>query len=228
MLTTHFFADPELVGLLRYWDAARAGRALPEWRGDVGALPPDLLPNLIVADFRGEPTYRYMGVECARLWGGNPTGRRIFTDVLRGAQGRYLRSLADEMFARRAPVFSAAVYQASSVGVVMTGRVMTPFTWNGSAEPCFLLTVQLFKGLEPDLRAISVSGGAVHELRRDLITDAAELCARLEAARRQYQIARHTHRRALAQDLDLIVQELAGRALVSLPCIDDAEPIAGA
>jgi hypothetical protein len=222
MLTTNFFADPELVELLRFWDASRGGRALPEWGGDVGALPRDLLPNLAIVDFRGEATYRYIGADLARRWGGNPTGKRAFVNVLRGAHRRYLRSLTDEMFARRAPIFSAAVYQSSATGVVMTGRVMTPFTFEGSIDPCFLLAVQLFKGSDQELRAIDVSG-VVHELRRDLITNVAELCTRLEAARHHYQIARHTHRRTLAQDVDAIAQELSGSALIALTCFDEPD-----
>jgi acetyl-CoA carboxylase alpha subunit len=81
----------------------------------------------------------------------------------------------------------------------------------------------LFKGSERDLRAIDVSG-VVHELRRDLITDPTELCRRLEEARRQYQIARHTHRRTLAQYIDEIARELAGSALVALPCDEEPDP----
>jgi hypothetical protein len=223
MLTTNFFADPELVDLLRFWDASRGGSALPEWGGDVGAIPSHLQPNLAIVDFRGEATYRYIGAEVARRWGGNPTGKRAFADVLRGAHRRYLESVTDEMFARRAPIFSAAVYQSSATGVVMTGRVMTPFTYEGSSDPCFLLTVQLFKGSDQELRAIDVSG-IVHEIRRDLISDVAALCTRLETARHQYQIARHTHRRTLAQDVEEIVDELTGRALIALPCFDEPDP----
>lgn len=227
MLTTQFFADPEFVGLLRFWNASRGERAMPEWDGDVGAVPGALLPNLAIVDLRGDPTYRYIGAEVARLWGGNPTGRSIFGVVLRGAHRHYLRSLTDDMIARRAPIFSSAVYQSSAVGVVVTGRIVAPFTVEGSNEPCFLLAVQLFKGSERDLRAIDVSG-VVHELRRDLITDPIELCRRLEDARRHYQIARHTHRRTLAQDIDEIAQELSGRALVPLPCYEEPDPGTGA
>jgi hypothetical protein len=222
MLTTHFFADPELVDLLRFWAAGRAGADLPEWGGDVGALPRAVLPNLAVVDFRGEPTYRYFGAELARRWGGDPTGRQVFAQVLRGGQARYLKSLAEETFARRAPIFSAAVYQTDAAGVVMTGRLFTPFTFAGSLDPCYLLAVQLFRGSEADLRAISVSS-VVHETRRDLITDPAELCARLQRARGDYQIARHTHRRTLAQEVDGVAQDLTGRALVPLACHEEPD-----
>jgi hypothetical protein len=223
MLTTQFFADPEFIGLLRFWNASRGERAMPEWGGDVGVVPGELLPNLAIVDLSGEPTYRYIGTEVARLWGGNPTGRPVFTVVLRGAHRRYLRSLTDDVIALRAPIFSSAVYQSSAAGVVLTGRMLAPFTREGSTEPQIVLAVQLFKGSERDLRAIDVSG-VVHELRRDLITDPTELCRRLEEARRQYQIARHTHRRTLAQYIDEIARELAGSALVALPCDEEPDP----
>jgi len=224
MLTTQFFADPAFVGLLRFWNANRGDRALPDWGGDVGMLPGELLPHLAVIDLHGEATYRYIGAEVARLWGGKPVGRPVFTVVLRGAHRRYLKSLSDEVIARRAPIFSSAVYQSSDAGVVLTGRVVAPFTGEGTTEPRFLLAVQLFKGSEQDLRAIDVAG-IVHELRRDLITDVVELCTRLEDARRRYQIARHTRQRMLAQDVELITQELAGSALIPLPCFDEPDTV---
>jgi len=224
MLTTQFFADPAFVGLLRFWHTSRGDRALPDWSSDVDALPGELLPHLAVVDLHGEPTYRYIGAEVARLWGGRPVGRPVFTVVLRGTHRRYLKSLSEEVIARRAPIFSSAVYQSSDDGVVLTGRVVAPFTDEGATEPLFLLAVQLFKGSEQDLRAIDVAG-IVHELRRDLITDVVELCARLEEARRRYQIARHTRQRMFAQDVELITQELAGSALIPLPCFDEPDTV---
>jgi hypothetical protein len=47
-----------------------------------------------------------------------------------------------------------------------------------------------------------------------------ELCTRLEGARRYYQLSRHTHQRTLAQHIDGIARELAGSALIPLPCLD--------
>ncbi len=220
MLTPHFFADPEFLGLLRFWETSRGTRPVPEWLGNVAALPQDILPNLAIVDFRGDPTYRYFGSELARRWGGDPSGRSVFGRVLRGEQSRYLKSVTDDVFARRAPIFSAAVYESSTAGVVMTGRLIAPFTYEGSAEPCFLLAVQLFRGSDEEMRAVDV----VHELRRDLITDAGAVWARLDEAGRHYQIARHTRGRALAHEVEAIARELTGRAVMSLPCLEDPEP----
>ena len=52
-------------------------------------------------------------------------------------------------------------------------------------------------------------------------------CCGLEDARRQFQIARHTHRRTLAQVVDDVAQALADKALIALPCFDEVEPPAG-
>lgn len=224
MLTTQFFADPEFLELLRYWDACRGGRALPIWRGDMTAVPRGLLANLVVADLRGEATYAYVGAECMRLWGSDTTGQRLFVDVLKGAHRRYLTSLFDETVTRRAPLYSTAVYQPDTANTIMTGRLLTPFTIGDTAVPNVLLTLQLFRGSELLLRRVGI-GGIVDEIRRDMITDVGALCARLEDARGRYQVARHTHRRTLAQDVDTIAHELRGSALISLPCLEEPDPV---
>ncbi|HUA52884.1 MAG TPA: hypothetical protein VMB81_12020 [Candidatus Sulfotelmatobacter sp.] len=225
MISTYFyfFADPDFLELLQFWEASRAGRALPDWSGDVGVVPRNLLANLIITDRRGpEPVYQYVGAECVRRWGSDPTGKRIYSDVLTGAHGRYIRSLGEESVARRAPIFSTAVYQPDATSVIMTGRLYAPFSYRGSPDPGAMMTLQLFRGSDTELRQIGIKG-IVHEIRRDMITNVGELCARLETARRDFQISRHTRQRSLAQDVDLIAQELTGGALVPLPCLEDPD-----
>src|SRR5471030_1863717 len=114
MLTTHFFAAPDFLELLRFWEASRHGQKLPDWNGDIGTIPQSILPNLIISDRRGEPTYRYVGAECIKRYGSDPTGKRAYVDVLQGAHARYLAALSAETLARRAPVFSTAVYQPNA------------------------------------------------------------------------------------------------------------------
>ncbi len=228
MITTHFFADPDFLALLQFWDASRGGRPLPEWSGDIAVIPQALLPNLIITDRRGpEPVYLYVGAECVRRWGSDPTGRRVYSDVLSGAHRRYIKSLGDQSMAHRAPIFSTAVYQPDAANMIMTGRLYTPFTHRGSVEPRMMMTLQLFKGSERDIQEIGIKG-IVHEIRRDQITNVGQLCARLEAARREYQIARHTHRRTLGQEIETIARELTGRALLPLPCLEEPDPITSA
>ena len=225
-MTSHFFAAPDFLELLQFWDGARQGRAMPEWHDDLAAVPPALLPNLVITD-RPDTLYRYVGTEIVRRWGSDPTGRRIYDEVLTGAHRRYIKSLGDETLARRAPIFSAAVYQPDASSVIMTGRLYVPFTYQGSTEPRILFTLQLFKGSEQKLKEVGLHY-IVHEIRRDMIAMVPALCVRLAQARRYYQISRHTHQRALAQDIDAIARELTGSALIPLPCLDEPDPIATA
>ncbi|MBI3513086.1 MAG: hypothetical protein HY060_03340, partial [Proteobacteria bacterium] len=188
MLTTHFFADPDFLEMLLFWDASRGSRSLPDWSGDLAVVPRTLLPNLIISDRRGEATYRYVGAECIRRFGSDPTGKPAYGDILRGAHARYLQSVSEEALTRRAPIFSAAVYQPDPANLIMSGRLHTPFTYRGSAGPNFIFAVQLFKGSD---RVVARTEGFVHEIRRDLIAQIPELHSRLEDARRAYQISRH-------------------------------------
>jgi hypothetical protein len=89
------------------------------------------------------------------------------------------------------------------------------------------MTLQLFSGSEHQMKEVGLSV-IVHEIRRDMIAIVPELCTRLAAARRYYQISRHTHQRTLTQDIDTIAQELTGSALIALPCLDEPEPVATA
>src|SRR5258708_33186921 len=111
MQAPHFSSAPDFLELLQFWDPCRTGRPLPDWHGDMSAVPRALLPNLVLADRRGEPTYAFVGDAVVRRWGWDPTGKRIYADVVRAAHGRYLASVANEVIARPAPIFSAPVYQ---------------------------------------------------------------------------------------------------------------------
>jgi len=225
-MTSPFFAVPDFLELLQFWDAERKGRPLPEWQHDMARVPPLLLPNLIVSD-RPAATYLYVGSECVRRWGGDPTGKRIYDEVLSGAHSRYIKSLGDEAMARRAPIFSAAVYQPDSTNVIMTGRLYAPFAIPGSQDVRILLTLQLFRGSEQKLQEVGLRG-IVHEIRRDMIAMVPELCSRLAEARRYYQISRHVQQRSLAQEIDAIARDLTGSALIPLPVLDEPEHAAEA
>jgi hypothetical protein len=222
-MSTHFFAVPDFLELLRFWEASRGRRDVPRWDGDFGAVPRGLLANLTLSDRRGEPVYAYVGAEIQRRWGGNMTGRRIY-DVLTGAHARYIRSLGNDAIARRAPIFSAAIYQPDATRMIMTGRLFVPFADREAPEPCFLMTMQLFAESDAPLRDVG-SRGFVHEIRRDMIALVPALCAGLEEARRFYQLSRHTRQRTLAQEVDDVARELTGSALVPLPCYEEPESV---
>jgi len=221
-MTTHFFAAPDFLELLQFWDSQRHGRPLPEWQDDMSRVPPTLLPNLIVT-VRPEARYRYVGAECVKRWGSDPTGKLIYDEVLSGAHGRYIKSLGEETRARRAPIFSAAVYQPDPANVMMTGRLYVPFTYQGSTAVRIILTLQLFQGSQALLQEIGIRG-IVHEIRRDMIAMVPELCTKLTSARHYYQVSRHTHQRTLAQDIEAIARDATGSILIPLPCFEDPEP----
>jgi hypothetical protein len=220
-MTTHFFAVPDFLELLQFWDSQRRGHPLPEWQDDMSLVPPSLLPNLVVS-IRPDARYVYVGAECVRRWGSDPTGKLIYTEVLSGAHARYIKTLGEETVARRAPIFSAAVYQTDPTNVIMTGRLYVPFTYQGSIAPRIILTLQLFKGSEVLLKEIGISG-IVHEIRRDMIAMVPELCTRLTNARHFYQISRHSRQRSLAQDIDAVAEEATGSILIPLPCFDEPD-----
>jgi hypothetical protein len=217
LMPTHFFAVPDFLGLLRFWDEGRHGRPLPEWTGDPASIPDALRPNIVIADGGPDFVYRYVGAQCVRWWGSDATGR-TFDSVLAGAIRDYIRSLCRDAEAHRRPIFSAAVYQADDGSTIPTGRLFAPFTPVGSADASVLISVQLFRGPERPLPAVG-RGGFVHELRRDMISMVPALCARLEDASRYYRMARRTHQRDVAADMESLVRELTGSALVPLACI---------
>ena len=222
-MPTHLFAAPEFLGLLRYWDEQRGARALPEWGGDLTGIPDALLANLIIIDGT-PPVYRYEGAEVIRRWGSNMTGRLMF-DVLQGAHARYIRSLYEETIARALPIFSAAVFQTDDLSMIMTGRLVVPFTRRDATDVTVIMSVQLFGGIDEPLAAVGTRG-FVHETRRDLVAMAPALCARLEDAGRYYRIARGTHHRDIASAMETVARELSGSALVSLACLpEDRAPV---
>src|SRR5260221_4451400 len=102
----NFFAAPDFLALLRFWDRVLAPSGVAVWDGDFAIVPAELLPNLIVAAWSPVPVYRYVGRECADRFGADPTGLPIL-ETLGGAYGRYIRTLGDEVIERRAPLLSA-------------------------------------------------------------------------------------------------------------------------
>jgi hypothetical protein len=210
-MTTHFFAESAFLGLLRFWDDSRDGRALPAWNGDVASLPASLRPHLVVADGLPDPHYAFVGAECVRRWGSDATGLKVAA-VLPPSYHRYIQSLFDDTSARRAPLFSASIFQqGDDDDLIMTGRLFTPFTRPGSDTPAVIINLQLFKGSERPLSAVT----AVHEIRRDLIAIVPALCNQLEEARRYYQAARSLGR-SLSEEVEDIARGLSGSALISL------------
>jgi hypothetical protein len=165
----------------------------------------------VVADGLPDPHYAYIGAECVRRWGSDATGVKV-ADVLPPPYHRYIQSLFDDAGARRAPVFSASIFQQGDADdLIMTGRLFTPFTRPGSDDPAVIINLQLFKGSERPLSTVT----SVHEIRRDLIAIVPALCKQHEEARRYYQAARSLGR-SLSDEIEDIARSLSGSALISL------------
>jgi hypothetical protein len=214
MAATDFFADPDFLALLRFWDERRDGRCLPDWDGDVSRLPAEILQNLVISARRPEPRYLYVGAEFARRWTTQVTGRPVF-EVLRGGHAAYARSLGQEAVVRHAPVFSAAIYRIAD-DLIMTGRLFAPFTHKGSEGPQVIMALQVFRGSDRKLEGLG-AGGFVDEIDRRMIRAVPELCTRLDQARRLHHLSRRPRPDALAQEMAAIAQDLADEVLVSLP-----------
>jgi hypothetical protein len=209
----HFFAAPDFLALLRFWDSVRAPSGAAVWDGDVAIVPAELLPNLIVAAWSPVPVYRYIGSECTDRFGADLTGLSVL-EGLGGAYGRYIGALGDEVIERRAPIFSASVLQVGDE-LTVTGRLFAPFALPQAAAPNAVMSVQLFSRSAFKLDAVGRSG-FVNESQRLLIVDVPGICARLDAARRYHYLARFVPARAKASEWDDIARDLAGGALVAL------------
>ena len=217
-MAARFLAEPDFVRLLRFWVDRRGERSVPEWDGDLGQVPHSLLPNLVITERRPDPVYRYVGADDVRTFGSDPTGRRVYEEVLRGAHSRYIRSVAEDTLARRAPIFSAAIYRTRED--VLTGlRLLVPFTDPGETVTRFIFSLQLFAGTPVNLTELAHSG-FVDELERRLVVGAPEVCSRLEQARRYHLLARRIHQDGLARALAATAAELVGGALQALPTFD--------
>jgi len=215
----HFFAAPDFLALLRFWDSVRASSGIAVWDGDIAIVPAELLPNLVVATWVPVPVYRYIGSECAHRFGADTTGLPI-RETLGGAYGRYISGLGDEVIQLRAPIFSASVLEVGDE-LTVTGRLFAPFAAAPAAAPSVVMSVQLFTRSAFKLSVVGRSG-FVNESQRLLIAGVPEFCARLDEARRYHNLARFVSTRAQASELDDIVHELASGVVVALtPFRDD-------
>ena len=191
----HFFSAPDFLNLLRFWDGSRTASGGAVLSDDLARVPLGLLPNLIVVDWLREPRYRYVGSECASRFGADPTGRPL-VGTLGGSYAHYIRSLGDDVLARREPIFSSCIFEVGDE-LMVTGRLFTPFARAGSDEPTIIVSVHLFSRAAFKLSDVSRSG-FVNESQRLLIAGVPEICRRLDEARRYHLLAGAVSSRAQA------------------------------
>jgi hypothetical protein len=209
----HFFSAPDFLNFLHFWDSSRIASGCAALTDDLACVPVALLPNLIVVDWSREPRFRYVGSECVNRFGADPTGQSVVA-TLGGAYANYIRSLGDEVIARRQPIFSVCIFQVGDE-LMVSGRLMTPFGHAGSDEPTIIVSVQLFSRAAFKLSAVGRSG-FVNESQRLLISRVPEVCQRLDEARRYHLLAGAMPSRAQATEWAVIASNISRSAVVAL------------
>jgi hypothetical protein len=209
-----FFASPNFLTLLRFWDGARAGRAVPDWDGDLAAIPANLLPRTVIVERSGEAlTYRYLGTYNKNQFGRDPTGTTI-AETLSPEYAAYLADLTAAALAGATPVFSCSVLHRDNL-VKRTGRLVAPFTFRGSPSPSVVMSAHLEAGDEFKVTEV-VEPGSVLETERMRIAGVPDMCARLEEAGRYHRLSRGVPDRGLASEWDKISASLGAGVVVPL------------
>ena len=200
-------ADADSLALLRFWTQGRGAADLPEW-SDASHLPVELLPNVAVTHRRPESVFIYAGSEILRRWGGGITGADVYSEVIRGDHGAYLRSLGTDAVHARKPVFSTALFGLPGDRRTMIARLYAPFSYRGTPEPSVIAGLQIVEG-EGDLNLREAV--FEEELDRRAVGDpaaVAERLAPLRAGRRDSSVEDAPVAAALAR--------LHGSALITL------------
>jgi hypothetical protein len=209
----NFFASPNFLGLLKFWDASRNGRKVPDWDGDLARIPAELLPRLIVVDRDGALRYRHIGSELAAGFSHDPTGQTI-AETLSPGYAAYISDIIERTLTNGNPIFSASVLHRQSM-VKMTGRLVAPFTVRGARRPSLIMSAHLMGGDAFKVTEVVEPGGVI-ETQRLMIAGVPDLCARLDEAGRYHRLSHLTTDRALARKWDAIATSLGSCVLVPL------------
>jgi hypothetical protein len=200
-----FFASPNFLALLRFWDSARAGANRPDWNGELSSIPADLLPRLVIVERHKTLTYRYLGIEKKRQFGRDPTGATIAA-TLSPEYAAYITDLIETSLAGAAPVFSCSILHRDNL-IKRTGRLVAPFTLRGSPSPTLIMSAHLVAGDEFKVTEV-VEPGGVLETERVRIAGVPAVCARLEEIGRYHQLSQAMPDRGLAKEWDRIAASL--------------------
>src|SRR5690349_3042563 len=125
---------PRLRQAFRYWDAKRAGRAMPG-RRDIDPVDiPALLPWLMLIDVIAEPAldfcYRLIGTEIRRLSHANHTGRR-FSALPGEGNGSVVFGNCEQVVLSRAPFSRSPPYVGPDPRVVRCENLLLPLSSDG-------------------------------------------------------------------------------------------------
>jgi hypothetical protein len=209
-----FFASANFLALLRFWDGARAGRAVPEWSGDVADIPPDLRQRLVIVERRqADLFYRYLGPYNKSQFGRDPTGSTVAA-TLSAEYAAYLGDLVDCVLTGAAPVFSCCILSRGSL-VRRTGRLVAPVALRGSSAPSLTMSAHLEAGDEFKVTEVAAPGGVL-ETERVRISGVSDVCARIEEAGRYHHLSQGMSDRILAREWDRIAASLGAAVLAPL------------
>ena len=128
-----FGAPLSLLGdLYLYWDAKRAGRALPARHDLNPAEVRALLPHISLVDRQdGRFRYRLVGTEVAHEIGRDLTGAEVGFHARPAAYGAALQAVYARIFADARPLFSVGEYRRGSDAVHRVSRIILPLGEDG-------------------------------------------------------------------------------------------------
>jgi hypothetical protein len=149
--------DPVLTAIYAYWDAKRAGRAMPSRRDiDPTELDPRVLPHVILTEALAEDgrlrcRFRLAGTALKEALGLDITGQ--YVDVLNPNKryAAYIEGLYRMAMEGKRPVFSSSMAMTADASARrLTRRMICPLSSDGAAAAMFLCgqTFQAF-GAEP-------------------------------------------------------------------------------
>ena len=217
-----FFASPNFLALLRFWDSLRTGATVPDWTGELAAIPANLRQRLVIVERREDLIYRYVGILNQSQFARDPTGATI-AETLSPEYVAYLADLVESVLAGAAPVFSCSILRRNDL-IKRTGRLVAPFTLRRSPAPCLIMSAHLEAGDEFKVTEVVESGGVL-ETERVRIAGVPAVCDRLEEVWRYHLLSGMEPDRSLASEWDRIAASLGAGVIVPLPRFGETCPL---
>jgi hypothetical protein len=127
--------------LLRYWEARRAGRAMPARRdlepGDLRTL----LPYLTLIDHPdGQFRYRLVGTAVSQELGRDMTGQSVGSYISPPEYAAALMAIYERVFTTARPVFTTGEYRSATRAIHAISRLLLPLSEDGASVNMVVLT----------------------------------------------------------------------------------------
>lgn len=130
-----FRADRVLRRVLDYWQAKRAGRAMPQRRA---IEPPELrevLPHLQITEVIGGGQrfrYRLVGTAIVEAFGAEFTGKHV-DELVSGERDSFVHACYRAVCASRRPAFARSKYVTTRNVDLTANRILLPLSEDGEA-----------------------------------------------------------------------------------------------